>query len=33
MKLNCLDYLGISEHFSDEEIMVQKTANEFSISF
>ena len=31
MKLNCLDYLGISEHFSDEEIMVQKTANEFSI--
>ena len=29
MKLDCLDFLGISEHFSDEEIMVQKMANEF----
>ena len=29
MKLGCLDFLGISEHFSDEEIMVQKMANEF----
>ena len=29
MKLNCLDFLGISEHFSEEEIMVQKTANDF----
>jgi len=29
MKLNCLDFLGISEHFSDEEIMVQKMAYEF----
>ena len=31
MKLECLDFLGISEHFSDEEIMVQKTANEFVV--
>jgi len=31
MKLNCLDFLGTSGHYSDEEIMVQKTANEFSI--
>jgi len=31
MKLNCLDFLGISEHFSEEEIMVQKTANEFVV--
>ena len=31
MKLNCLDFLGISEHFSEEEIMVQKTANEFAV--
>ena len=31
MKLNCLDFLGISEHFSEEEVMVQKTANEFSV--
>ena len=29
MKLNCLDFLGISQHFSDEEIMAQKTCNEF----
>ena len=32
MKLNCLDFLGISEHFSEEEIMVQKTANEFVVN-
>ena len=31
MKLDCLDFLGISEHFSEEEIMVQKTANEFVV--
>jgi len=31
MKLDCLDFLGISEHFSDEEIMVQKMANEFVV--
>ena len=31
MKLSCLDFLGISEHFSEEEIMVQKTANEFVV--
>ena len=29
MKLNALDYLGISSHFSDEELMVQNTAREF----
>ena len=29
MKLDCLDFLGISEYFTDEEIMVQKTAREF----
>ena len=29
MKLNSLDYLGISEHFSDEELMVQNTARDF----
>ena len=29
MKLECLDFLGISEHFTEEELMVQKTANEF----
>ena len=29
MKLNCLDYLNISNHFSDEELMVQNTAREF----
>ena len=30
MKLDCLDYLGISSHFSEEELMVQKTTNEFA---
>ena len=30
MKLNSLDYLGISEHFTDEELMVQNTARDFS---
>ena len=30
MKLNSLDYLGISKHFSEEEIMVQNTARDFS---
>tara|TARA_B100001989_G_scaffold252725_1_gene235879 strand:+ start:136 stop:1305 length:1170 start_codon:yes stop_codon:yes gene_type:complete len=29
MKLNALDYLGISEYFSDEELMVQNTARTF----
>ena len=29
MKLNCLDYLDISNHFSDEELMVQNTARDF----
>ena len=29
MKLNCLDYLDISSHFSDEELMVQNTARKF----
>ena len=29
MKLNCLDYLDISNHFSDEELMVQNTARKF----
>ena len=29
MKLDCLDFLGISENFTEEEIMVQKTAREF----
>ena len=29
MKLNCLDYLNISNHFSDEELMVQNNAYEF----
>ena len=29
MKLDCMDFLGISEYFSEEEIMVQKTAREF----
>ncbi len=29
MKLNALDYLGISEYFSDEELMVQNTARSF----
>ena len=30
MKLNSLDYLGISDNFSDEELMVQNTARDFS---
>tara|TARA_B110000116_G_scaffold269006_1_gene284127 strand:- start:179 stop:1348 length:1170 start_codon:yes stop_codon:yes gene_type:complete len=30
MKLNALDYLGISEHFTEEELMVQNTARNFS---
>jgi glutaryl-CoA dehydrogenase len=30
MKLNALDYLNISENFSDEELMVQNTARDFS---
>jgi len=30
MKLNSLDYLGISKHFSEEELMVQNTARDFS---
>ena len=29
MKLNALDYLEISEYFSDEELMVQNTARDF----
>ena len=29
MKLNCLDYVNISEHFSDDELMVQHTTREF----
>lgn len=29
MKLNSLDYLGISEYFSEEELMVQNTARSF----
>ena len=29
MKLNCVDYLDISCHFSDEEIMAQQSAREF----
>ena len=32
MKLDCLDFLGISEHFSEEEIMVQKMANKFVLN-
>ena len=32
MKLGCMDFLGISEHFSDEEVMVQKMANEFVLN-
>jgi len=32
MKLDCLDFLGISEHFSEEEIMVQKMANKFVVN-
>ncbi len=30
MNLDCIDFLGISSHLTDEEIMVQKTAREFS---
>ena len=30
MKLNALDYMGISSHFSEEELMVQNTARDFS---
>ena len=30
MKLNALDYLNISDNFSDEELMVQNTARDFS---
>ena len=30
MNLNCIDFLGISSHLTDEEIMVQKTARDFS---
>ena len=29
MKLNSLDYLGVSSHFTDEELMVQNTARDF----
>ena len=29
MKLSCIDFLGISEHFTEEEMMVQKMASEF----
>ena len=29
MKLIGLDYLGISDFFSDEELLVQKTSREF----
>ena len=32
MKFDCLDFLGISEHFSEEEIMVQKMANKFVVN-
>ena len=30
MKLNALDYMGISSHFSEEELMAQNTARDFS---
>ena len=30
MKLNALDYMGISGHFSEEELMAQNTARDFS---
>ncbi|MBI44653.1 MAG: acyl-CoA dehydrogenase [Candidatus Marinimicrobia bacterium] len=30
MKLNALDYMGITSHFSEEELMVQNTARDFS---
>ena len=29
MKLNCIDYVNISEHFSEDELMVQHTTREF----
>ncbi len=29
MKLSCMDFLGINEHFSEEEVMVQNMAHEF----
>ena len=29
MKLNCIDFLGISERFNEDEIMVQRTTREF----
>ena len=29
MKLNCVDFLDISHHFSEDEIMVQHTTREF----
>ena len=32
MKLDCLDFLGISEHFSEEELMVQKMAKKFVVN-
>jgi len=32
MKLDCLDFLGIVEHLSEEEIMVQKMANKFVLN-
>ena len=30
MNLDSIDFLGISKHFSDEEIMAQRTAKEFA---
>ena len=30
MNLDSIDFLGIAKHFSDEEIMVQRTAKEFA---
>ena len=32
MKLECLDFLDVSEMLSDEEIMVQKTTKDFCLS-
>ena len=29
MKLSCLDYLDISKHFSENELMIQKSARDF----
>ena len=29
MKLNCIDYVNISEHLNDDELMVQHTTREF----